>query len=154
MHMREEIDIEDRQWNHAGIEYVLQFIQPRRECFWDDNTYADAYICEDPWTPCSFTTFADLDWNDATLDLEEEFRDRTAKSDATSLTALTGALDIAEPGLKIATMTHRQRKNFNRGAQAVSSNSDVIASCLDQNLIGPVGLVDRPPGEAYAIYRK
>ena len=62
-----------------------------------------------------------------------------------NVTGLTGTLDIAEPGLKVATMTNRQRRNFNQGVQAVNSNSEVIASCLDENLSGPEGIVDRPP---------
>ena len=86
-----------------------------------------------------------MDWNDNDLDLEEEFKERTEKSDAPTLTALTGTLDIAEPGLKMTTMTQRQRKNFNRGARAVSRQTDVIADCLKQNMLGPEGTMERPP---------
>ena len=92
-----------------------------------------AYVC---WT--------DLSWEDDDLDVETEFKERKAKSDAVTLTSLTGTLDIADPGLKVGTMSSRQRKNFNRGVQAVSSNSDVISNCLDKNLSGPEGIVDRP----------
>ena len=111
----------------------MQFIQPRRDHYCKDESYAGAFTC-----------WKDLSWDDDDLDLEAEFKERTATSDAMSLTGLTRTLDIAEPGLKVATMTNRQRKNFNQGVQAVSSNSDVIAICLDQNLSGPEGIVDGP----------
>ena len=98
MNMWGEINTETREWQNHEIEYVLQLTQPRRDCYDQSNRWAGAYVC---WT--------DLSWEDDDLDVETEFKVRKAKSDAVSLTALTGTLDIADPGLKVGTMLNRQR---------------------------------------------
>ena len=112
--MAEPIDIENADW--AGdIQFVLQFILPRRDNWYGDTgacTTALNCECKDALTPCTFTSFTDLEHLDGEpRDLEEECG-QTGKSDPAVLTVMTGTLDLAEPDVKarMATMTQKRRK--------------------------------------------